>query len=484
MKKIVVVYDDSVQPNKEIRTITGNKSYGDTIFKRVTLRNRMKEVILRDKNVLKVLYYNRPADRDALFESLYAVRQEVAILHLYSSYALRSTEEFAVLLTKAAYTTRTYQVPCDKQPAMMMFESVSSYLEQFEEVLLRECKADEIESKAFMDLSVRSNFLTFITGGFDARFFNALEGDEYTVTKKSSKKEKIRAEYTFYHLLPEDMKMWFVQPYDYKEEEDYASYTMERFHMTDIAIRFVHGAVSTAELSDILEKLFYFLRHRATKEVTKEEAKQVADELYVSKLKDRMEDLKKLPEYVQFNHMIAMGTKYESLEDVTQKYLSVYDKLSRERMSSEKGEHVLAIGHGDLCFSNILYNHEAGILKLIDPKGALEKEELYTDPYYDLAKLSHSICGCYDFFNSGLYQISVDRMMHCNLSIDTNPAPYIAVFKEYLKKYEYDYRLVRLYEASLFLSMLPYHMDQPGKVFGFILNAMRILEEVEACTKI
>ena len=32
--------------------------------------------------------------------------------------------------------------------------------------------------------------------------------------------------------------------------------------------------------------------------------------------------------------------------------------------------------------------------------------------------------------------------------------------------------------------MLPYHMDQPGKVFGFLLNAIKILEEVSACTKI
>ena len=98
-------------------------------------------------------------------------------------------------------------------------------------------------------------FLNFITGGFDARFFNALLGDAYTVTKKSSKKEKIKSEYNFYYWLPDNMKMWFVMPFDYKEEKDFASYTMERYHMTDIAIRFVHGAVDEAEFKDILDKL-------------------------------------------------------------------------------------------------------------------------------------------------------------------------------------------------------------------------------------
>ena len=38
---------------------------------------------------------------------------------------------------------------------------------------------------------------------------------------------------------------------------------------------------------------------------------------------------------------------------------------------------------------------------------------------------------------------------------------------------------VRIYEASLFLSMLPLHMDNPHKVFAFILNAKNILEEIE-----
>lgn len=482
MKKVVVIYDDSFMPNREISTITGNKSYGDTIFKRVTLKNRMKEVILQDKQILGVLDYKKESDRDKLFKELNMLEEDTAVLHLFSNYALKSTEAFGVLLNKACFINQNYEVLCDGKLAMAVVNGITQYKNKFEALTTRVFEAEEIESEAFMDLSVRNHFMTFITSGFDARFFNALAGDEYTVTKKSNKIEKIKSEYKFYHLLPENMKMWFVQPYDYKEGKDWASYTMERFHMTDIAIRFVHGAVSTEELTDILEKLFYFLNIRAKKPVTKAEAQQVAEELYVTKLCQRMEDLKKLPEYGQFDHMIAMGTKYESLEAVTERYLELYKKYSRFT-AGERSNYDLVVGHGDLCFSNILYNKEASILKLIDPKGALQESDLYTDPYYDLAKLSHSICGCYDLFNSGLYQLSVDRMLQCKLSIDTDPNPYITIFKTYLEKNGYDYRLVRLYEASLFLSMLPYHMDQPGKVFGFILNAINILDEVDTCTK-
>ena len=479
MKQIFVIYDDSKMPGKEIKTITGAKSYGETIFKRVTLKDRMEAEIVKEKQVLTVFNYKGEKDNAALFAAL-PLDNNTTIVHLYSNFGLKDTKAFSVLLKKAEFMNESYTAFCDNKPAMSFFDGADNYKKAFDALIAGEYEAERIENDAFMDLSVRANFLTFITGGFDARFFNALAGDEYTVTKRSTKKEKIKAEYQFYYLLPETMKMWFVMPYDYKEDADGASYTMERFHMTDIAIRFVHGAVDEDELKDILDKLFYFINLRATKEVSSDVGKAVAKELYIDKLAARMEELKKYKEYEQFDSMIKMGTSYDGIADVVSKYEKLYEKLA---MANNRNYGKLAVGHGDLCFSNILYSKEAEILKLIDPKGALQEEELYTDPYYDLAKLSHSICGCYDFFNSGLYEISIKRDLKLDLTIDTDNTSYKEIFKSYLQENGYNYALVRLYEASLFLSMLPYHMDQPGKVFGFLLNAIKILDEVETCTK-
>lgn len=479
MKRIFVIYDDSKMPGKEIKTITGAKSYGETIFKRVTLKDRMEAEIVKEKQVVSVFYYKGKQDNAALFAAL-PMDNNTTIVHLYSNFGLKDTKAFAVLMKKAEFMNEPYTAFCDGKPAMSFIDGAAKYEDAFEALVAGEYQAERIDNDAFMDLSVRANFLTFITGGFDARFFNALDGDEYTVTKRSTKKEKIRAEYQFYHLLPEDMKMWFVMPYDYKEDENGSSYTMERFHMTDIAIRFVHGAVDEEELKDILDKLFYFIRLRAIKEVSANEGRKIADELYIDKLKARMDELKKYEQYAWFDSMIKMGTAYKSVEDVVAKYEALYQKLAGANIRKYDR---LAVGHGDLCFSNILYSREAEVLKLIDPKGALKEEDLYTDPYYDLAKLSHSICGCYDFFNSGLYEISIKRDLKLELTVDADNEAYKEIFRQYLKQNGYRYDLVRLYEASLFLSMLPYHMDQPGKVFGFLLNAINILDEVEACTK-
>ena len=132
-----------------------------------------------------------------------------------------------------------------------------------------------------------------------------------------------------------------------------------------------------------------------------------------------------------------------------------------------------------MCFSNILYNEETDNAKFIDPKGALEEKDLWTNPYYDIAKLSHSVCGLYDFLNCGLYEIELDEELKFMLDIKFENEQYKNLFREYIEKYGYDYRKTRLYETSLFLSMLPLHMDYPKKVFGFLLNGISIMNNIK-----
>ena len=53
------------------------------------------------------------------------------------------------------------------------------------------------------------------------------------------------------------------------------------------------------------------------------------------------------------------------------------------------------------------------------------------------------------------------------------------MFKDSRAEHGLDFVLIRLYETSLFLSMLPLHMDRPQKVFGFIMNALAIMDRLE-----
>ena len=73
---------------------------------------------------------------------------------------------------------------------------------------------------------------------------------------------------------------------------------------------------------------------------------------------------------------------------------------------------------------------------------------------------------------------SSDRSCLCNELTLEEKLSVVRQVRE-LSENGYDYDLVRVYEAGLFLSMMPFHMDQPGKVLGFLLNAIRIMEEVK-----
>ncbi len=488
MKDIIIIYDDSRKPNQEIKSITGEKTFGDTIYKRITLRERMKKELLQFPFVKHFLVYQKPDDIYEFFGSSERSGNACSVLHMFSDIGLKDSEALRVLLQKSGFINENYAVMCKDKIAFVMFPSMTSYLDFAEGTILSgeyesmssafaAAQFEQIATDAFVSLSDLNHFRQFITGGFDARFFNILSGDDFTVTKQSANKEKIKREFEYYQLLPDNMKMWYVMPFHYTEDEQKASYMMERYHMTDIAIRYVHGAITVEEFRDILDKLFYFLKSRKEKEVSHEIYVEKASELYLTKVTNRIEQLKQAASFEKINHMIQTGTEFDGIDDIVVWYKTIYDSI----VSKKSFRNVLVVGHGDLCFSNILYNRDASLLKLIDQRGALTEEELYMNPYYDMAKLSHSICGYYDFFNSDLFEITIEDRLQYKLTVfgEAENDAYRTIFKEYLERYEVDYTLIRLYEASLFLSMLPLHMEREKKVFGFILNAIRILKETE-----
>ncbi len=473
MAKLVVVYDDTAKASGRIKNILGEKSFGNMIVKRQSMFSRIKQLMKKVKNVEIVHLKSIDSFDTSVFTS------DTIFFHLLSSSAIMSPKDFTLLLEKLLYAKNNFVIKDDKTTYGAVFKNRASYDNFLKEYVTQNnldyLQYDIINTNTFLDLSDYETLLMFISSGFDARYFNSLQGDAYTVTKRSKNKKKIKMEYNYYWLLPESMKNWMVMPYDYQETPEYASYTMERMPMTDIAIRWTHGAIDNEELRNILDKTFYFLNHRAKKHIEKSTYLKTQKSLYLDKVDKRMKEFKKLPEYKQIHQLIHTGTEFDSIDDIIKYYKDLFTKYTKKT----KTPFISVIGHGDIFFANMLYSKELNLLRLIDPKGALKEDDLWTDPYYDIAKLSHSICGNYDFFNTGSYSIELDKSMQYHLSVHFDNTKAKAIFREYLAQNNYNYVLVRLYEASLFLSMLPLHIDNPHKVFGFILNAISILKEVE-----
>lgn len=480
---ILAVYDDTTEKSELITGIIGTKGLCDVLVGRKRLEERALDTVQKAYPAFTWRILKTKAAFIDLEKEISNYAEDTRVLHLFSS-VMASDEKKALLsYSKLLYINEVYRVTCGGQTAALMFPSIERYTSFCKKVSgglssaeVAKETASSFEAEGLIDLSNVEVFINAITGSLESRSFNTVKGDEYTVVKHSCDKNKIKAEYTFWHLLPDEMKPWFVMPYNYFETEDGASYTMERLHMADVATKYVHGSFSPHEFEELMDKYFRFFSIRPKKATSADECVDAARTLYADKVLSRVKALKALPAYNKIAAILESSGE-QSIDDLVASYFKLKDKVEAKRfIKSKAGE--IVIGHGDPCFSNALYSKAAMMLKFIDPKGALTKEEMWTDPYYDIAKLSHSVCGRYDFFNSALFDIRYDEHLHLKLDIDFDNSAYIDVFRCHAEEAGYDYWTVRLYEASLFLSMLPLHIDRPLKVLGFILNARDILKEV------
>lgn len=484
-RNVYFIYDDTIELPINIKNIVGDISFGEIINKKEKLKTKIKKLV-KLAGINNFIHIKNEVDKRDLLLSLKKQEEEQIIIHFFAKSVVVDQDKFVNFLHKLVYSQNII-VNRKTSPQLLSFLTITNYekfITMFDfstQIITDIFKNDDdismIDTSDFIiDISNLGNFLSFFSGGFDARYFNQLYGDDYTLIKKSTDKVKIRKEYLYYHLLPDELKIWFVMPYNLVVEKDFATYKMERLNVPDAALQWIHHSISVKEFEVFISKIFNYVTNRPENIINKRDYYNRFEKLYYHKVIERLEQFSKLKEFAQIDTFVRNGTNY-NIEDIVDKYKSLFDKLCRRLSQFNE-----VIGHGDLCFSNILYDKNSYVMKFIDTKGALEEKDLWTDPFYDLAKLSHSILGKYDFINNGLFEISLNNDCKFELHVKENPIhnKHQQLFIDKLNEHGIDVRIVRLCESSLFLSMLPLHIDNPRKVFGFILNAINILEELES----
>ncbi len=324
-----------------------------------------------------------------------------------------------------------------------------------------------------LDLADAAQCLRFLSGTFRTRFFNDIIQGQHTITKASPDRAKMRKEHDYWYLLPPAMQRFFVQPYNFQETPTKASYDMERLGVPDASVLWTHGAFSKEDFQGLLDRLRDFLLQRSRTSVSKAQQHQASQALYLDKLDDR---LKKLQAWEGYQRLMPLleATTPGGMEGLVARY-----KALHHRIRPLPWDH-LALSHGDLCFSNILYDKRTGLLRLIDPRGGTTRPDLDLDPGYDIAKLSHSILGDYDFIVKGMAHIEIGPNMQPVLLIDDSKVrSHKVAFQTMLRHAGLDLSAVRLQEASLFLSMLPLHTDDPKRVLALALRGAQIVSDLE-----
>ena len=489
MEKEVAIYFDLMDVPQEIQSTIQINHWGDMIFKKRKLSENTRTLFKTYNENIAFFHLSTSADLDKLIEHLSLITYK-RYFFINSSFCITDSDEFLLFLGKIKFVEESLAIYknehiksflCLKKdeiiPLLRLVRQDPSKLFNSLEVQF-DTKVEHFRlEQFFIDIRNYLDFVQFLHTNFGLRYFNSIEQKDDIIIKKSTDKKKMKMEYAYYHLLPESIKHYFLPTFAYHEAADYAQYRLERLSVPDLAIQWIHLSIDDDQFQKLIGRLFGFLSAREKRKIDNEVMRAHCDSLYLGKVESRFEKLRSMPVYEKLQKIFSSSTPYPSIESLYNRYKILYTKMSKSK-NFGVGQ---AVGHGDFCFSNMLYDKRLNLLKLIDPKGALTLEDAFMDSYYDVAKLSHSILGNYDFVNSGQYELHYDTKMNIRLEIryHENLLKKKKLFQDGLIDQGYDLNIVRLCELSLFLSMLPLHVDNEKNVLGFLLIACSILDELE-----
>ncbi len=261
MQDIIVIIDDIKPVSKTVKRILNKEKYSEIVLKKIKL------VDLFERQYKE--YYNEfylvksELEKNQLENNLKSLKEtNKTIVYIPSNMVVVNDKLFVNLLKKIRFLNDN--IILDK--FIKIFKSINDYFNTN--------KFESIEENMLLDLSVSANFFKFISNEADVRHFNALTTDGYTFVKSSTQKNKIKSEYSFYYLLPDNMKVWFVQPFEYVEDDSRAYYRMERFRIPDSAIYHVNESFSFSEFKEFIDKLMYFVKLRGFKQKINPQTKQ------------------------------------------------------------------------------------------------------------------------------------------------------------------------------------------------------------------
>jgi len=296
-----------------------------------------------------------------------------------------------------------------------------------------------------------------------ARFFNSLKVDPlyHTVTKQSQNSEKLEDELNWYLSLPEELRVLCPRIVrSSHSDEGKISITQEHYGYPTLAELYVYSDLRKETWTSILKLLFRL--HNEFRKYPGNLEKHYVLDMYATKTDQRLNMLIGEDQFWQelmLHPTIRVNGKQLRNLPQLREFINLKSKEIVENSN-------ITIIHGDYCFSNILFDINSQIMRMIDPRGSFGKKGIYGDPRYDIAKLRHSISELYDFVIADMFRIvaSADHRTFDVTLYSTEVTRRAAEsFDQLLEENGYVLEEIKFIEALLFLSMLPLHKDKPSR---------------------
>lgn len=309
------------------------------------------------------------------------------------------------------------------------------------------------------------------------RAFNKIKMIDNVIHKTSEDRLKLDAEASWFRGIPPSLKRYIPQLIDTQYlDSQVTSYSLEYLPNLPLNELFVHGRLHPNQWINIINKIISFTESSRDVKLDSAEIIRVNEsfnKIVIDKTYSRIEDYSLEGGFDLDYSYTVNGVQAPPVKKIIERCIE--KTLALNALPS--------IIHGDLCFSNILYDSRINDIKLIDPRGVDFEGNLtiYGDQKYDIAKLTHSMIGLYDYIIANRYVYK--KISPSSYRLEFHTPEEIKVLQQiYINKKVNGVLIQDIMPLTvlLFLSMLPLHSDRRDRQNTMFVNAIRIYNEYVA----
>ncbi|WP_439328205.1 hypothetical protein [Lonepinella sp. BR2357] len=306
------------------------------------------------------------------------------------------------------------------------------------------------------------------------RAFNNLAINNGVVWKSGSPQIKIEAESSWFKNIPNQLKRFIPQLIQSGYDEQ-GRYFYETEYLSYIPLNeiFVHGKNAPVFWDNILNMISFYMREsreciNQLDDTLLEKIQQDSIHIFANKTYNRLSEYAQQTDINFEQSVIYNGVTLPCVLDIAKECVDYTLNLPI----------IPAVLHGDLCFSNILFDSRSNTIKVIDPRGLNYQQELtiYGNQIYDLAKLAHSFIGLYDFIiaDSFIFENTKQSGIKLSFNLDERLKSIQQIFMDKEIIPNINNKIVIPPTILLFLSMIPLHFDKPDRQKAMLANALRL----------
>lgn len=328
-------------------------------------------------------------------------------------------------------------------------------------------------AERWMDFGHLHTFYQSRQHELSVRQFNEITCDGYSIVKTGSPSRKIFCEAKWFIDLPIEIKP-FVPEFMGLNTDTNLSYQIEYLHLPILSEIFVFGALPTSMWSAVFQScsdLLGLLQNKCPQEYEMpfDFPARFFDDMVIGKTRDRVSEFLTENAIDPDKEWLLNGSNTPSINKTLDSIISLIEPTQIKHM---------AIWHGDFHLANMFFDFRSRRIKVIDPRGMISSGHfsMFGDARYDIAKLTHSVVGCYDYILANRFSLNFNGN-NIDFCLDV-PEDYNDICSEFKRMNMGAIAVDRAENyaltAALFFSMIPLHGEDKLRQRAFLANAFRV----------